>query len=188
MAQQRIDRKLNFVVPVKRDSGTVYVHSMPLMRETFERYAVVLAQTYGMIHGKGLGVVTGPRIAHILLKQIAQAEHIWDGEEGVERGLMAEIRRLSNLVALTDKGWRAVSLEDALKRGALDADEASEVLGLITFFTVTSAVERKDQSVSILNFAAQMWGAQTSSLNCTEFADSLPTSTTDEISAPAAKP
>jgi hypothetical protein len=186
MAQQRIDRRLNFVVPIKREGGTVYVHAMPLLRETFERYAVVLAQTYGMIHGKGLGVVTGPRIAHLLLKQIAIAEGVWEGPEGVELGLMAEIKRLANMVTLTEQGWRPLGLEDALKRGALDEDEASEVLGLITFFTVTSAVERKDQSLSILTFAAQMWGALTTSLNCTEFGNSLPTSTAPAPSPPNA--
>lgn len=182
----KINSKLNFVVPIKREDGTVYVHCMPLMRETFERYAVVLAQTYGMIHGKGLGVVTGPRIAHFLLKQIAQAEGIWDGPEGVELGLAAEIRRLSNMVTLTDEGWRSVPLEDALKRKALDEDEVSEVLGLITFFTVVSAVERKDQSLSILSFAAQMWGALTTSSSCTEFAASLQTSTKLGTTAPKA--
>ena len=48
-----------------------YVHSTPIAREVFERYFMVIAQTFSAIYGNGLGRVGGPPVAMLLLKQVA---------------------------------------------------------------------------------------------------------------------
>ena len=42
----KIDRRLNLVQPIETGSGTVYLHSVPLSREVWETYFLVLSKTY----------------------------------------------------------------------------------------------------------------------------------------------
>jgi hypothetical protein len=179
----RINQKLNFLIPIDRDDGTLYVHCAPLHREVFERYFMVLSQTFTAIYGQGISLISGPRVAALLLRQIATANGEWDGPEGVEAGLMGEIRRLSNMIINTPQGWQTVPLYDALKEGRLDEDEAAEVEGVMTFFIVASAMHKRSELPAILAFAGKTWGALTSSLNSTDFAASLPTLTPDAVTA-----
>ena len=62
-----IDRKLNLVIPVERDTGKVYVHSTPISREAFDRYFMVLATAYAEIVGGPLRAV-GNRVAMKMVK------------------------------------------------------------------------------------------------------------------------
>ena len=46
----KIDKKLNLIVPVYGDDEKTircYVHSTPISRETFERYFLIIGQTFG---------------------------------------------------------------------------------------------------------------------------------------------
>jgi hypothetical protein len=100
---------------------------------------------------------------------------------------MMEIRRLSNVVALGPKGWAGVPLQVALDEGTIGEDERAEVENAIVFFTVASLVHRRADLPAILDGASKLWGAQTTLLNATEFAASLPTSTKDASSGERAK-
>ena len=63
-----IDKRLNLVVPIDRDDGTIlYVHSTPLPRPVFERYVRVIAKTFAEIVTGGYSAAAGPRIAALLL-------------------------------------------------------------------------------------------------------------------------
>jgi hypothetical protein len=103
---------------------------------------------------------------------VAQAANV----ARVERGFIAEIRRLTNVFLLGEKGWEMVPLEDAKKSGMIDADEASEVDNAIVFFTCASRSHLKSQMAEVRG-ALAMWNARTESLSCTEFRNSLQTST-----------
>jgi hypothetical protein len=173
----RLDRRLNFVIPIEQDGKTVYVHSMPISRDVFERYAIVIAKTFAAIYNEGLGIIAGPRVAAHVLKKVAVASGEWDGESGVARGLMAEIRRLSNVLVPGAKGWETVPLEDAIKRGMIDPEDASEVENAVVFFCVASSMHKRAELKAVLDGASMYWGARVESSNCTEFAASLPTST-----------
>lgn len=173
----RIDRRLNFVIPIDQDGKTLYVHAMPISREVFERYAIVIAKTFAAIYNEGLGILAGPRVAAHVLKKIAVASGEWDGDGGVARGLMAEIRRLANVLLPGPKGWETVPLEDAIRREMIDPDDASEVENAIVFFCVASSMHKRAELKVVLDGASKFWGARVESLNCTEFAASLPMST-----------
>ena len=199
----RIDRKtLNLVIPITDGVKTVkdpktntekvvdkvvaYVHAAPISRDIFELYFLPLSQTFAKIYSDGLGVVAGPRVAALLLKKTAQDMGMWEGPGGVEAGLVQEIKRLANVLIATDKGWEERPYYQAVQAGELSPDDASEVDNALAFFTVVSAIHKKSELPLILEGAARLWGAETTSFNCTEFKNSLTTSTPPAPSGPKA--
>lgn len=175
----RIDERLNLVLPVERTDGvTIHVHATPISREVFENYFLIIARTFSAIHGERLGAVGGPRIASLLLRKIAVEAGEWEGDGGVERGLVEEIVRLANVCVPAAKGWETIPLHDAMARGSIGPDEMSEVMNAMVFFIVISAMLRKSVLPSYLRGpSTQLWGASITSLNCTEYANSLMIST-----------
>lgn len=176
----RISPKLNLVIQLEREGGSAYVHVTPLHREVFEQYFMVLGQTFNSIYSEGVGLLSAPRIAKLMLKRCAIAAGLWEGEGGVEKGLLAEIQRCASMISLGPTGWDQIPLYEAVKRGLLDEDDVAEVEGQATFFIVASAMHKRSDLPNILAFAGRYWDAQTSSLSSMEFAKSLPISTTDE--------
>lgn len=186
----KISAQLNYVIPVQKLDGTViYVHQQPLMRETFERYYRVLAATYGEIMAGGVGMmVSGPRVAALELRAQARQRTVL-GEDDVEEGLLREIRRLSNVIALDpEKGWRPIPVDLALKQNLLDEDDWAEAEGVAVFFIVTSAMQRREKIRGHLEMSARAWNAQVSSSTPMEFASSLTTSTAESASSESPKP
>lgn len=176
----RIDERLNLVIPVDTamSLGTIYVHSMPISREIFERYYLILAKTFSTIISEGLSLWTGPAVAMLALKDIARQRGELEGPGGVELGLIAEIHRLTN-VALprAGGGWEQIPYVDARSRGLIDEEDAGEVDNALAFFTLASSIARRGRDrESILSGMRSLWGAQTTSLSCTAFAASLSTS------------
>jgi len=173
----KIDPKLNLVIPVDRPDGTLYVHSMPISREVFERYFLVIGKAFAAIYGEGLGMVAGPPLAGLLLKQKAKDLGVWEGEGGVERGLFAEMRRLSNVIANGPNGWAVIPFQEALDNGTFSEDEVSEVESAIAFFTVASSMHKRSELPAVMSAISGLWGARAESSSCTEFAALLRTST-----------
>jgi hypothetical protein len=190
----RLDQKLNFIIPiynavtVKDDVGqdqeveqvVGYIHSTPILNETFERYFLTISKTFAAIYGEGLGYMAAPRVTSILLKRAAQSISDWDGPDGVQQGLLGEINRLSNYVSAGPGGWSAIPLETAIVRKMLSDDDVAEVTNAVAFFIVNSAMQRRTDLRVTLAGAARLWDARVSSSSCTEFVASLKTSTAAE--------
>lgn len=175
----KIDRRLNLVIPVEREDATFYVHAAPVSRDVFETHFLIMAQTMTALITEGLGAVSGPRVAAIMMRTIAQARGGWEGQNGVKNGLFAEMRRLSNVVMPGANGWDILPLDTALARELLDEDEVSEVENALVYFTLASSIYRKADQPVVIAGAARIWGARTESSNAMEFARSLPTLTPD---------
>jgi len=175
----QIDKNtLNLVMPIERSDGsTVHVYAIPIARATFERYYMVMAKAFNTIYSGGLGIMSGPRVAAMVLKDTAIEMNAWDGPEGVERGLIQEIRRLTNVLVLGDHGWETIPIHEALAKGHIDEDDMSEVENALAFFTVASHMHRKADRRGILEGASKLWGARLESLSCSEFSASLQRST-----------
>jgi len=185
----KINKKLNLVIPVETDNGgTLYVHSTPISREVFDTYFLVLSKTFAAIHGEGLGMIAGPRVAALILKKISTDMGIWEGETGVQRGLVNEMHRLTNVLVLGERGWETVPYDEAITKELITQDDAAEVDNAVTFFIVSSAMHKRVMVEAMVAGAARLWGGQTSSLNCTEYASSLPTSIVTGNSGVTAKP
>lgn len=182
----RISSKLNIVVEVvTEEDGTIFVHSTPISRDVFERYFMIIGKTFATIIGEGLTLISGPRVAAMLLKKVAADAGVWDGPGGVEQGLMAEIRRLSSVVMPGPNGWKTLPLQDAISKKLLSDEDIAEVEGLLVFFICVSAMSRKTELLGLVS-RLSVWGTQTTSLNSTEFAGSLQISTPDETSSSTA--
>lgn len=179
----RIDNKLNLVIPVDTAGGTVYVHATPISREVFEKYFLVISKAFAALYSEGLSVIAGPRVGALMLKRVAEDLGEWSGPGGVEQGLMAEIRRLTNVIHSTPQGWVTVPYYTALTEGVIDGDDVGEVEGILCFFTVASSMHKRDQLPSILDGIKRLWGAESTLLNSTEYGRSLQTSIEEETSS-----
>lgn len=174
----KLDKKLNLVIPLDYADVTYYVHSVPISREVFENYYMVIAKVFSQIHMENLSAVAGPRVAYLMLKSTAMEQGVWDGEAGVANGLMAEIVRLSNVIMPKDgAGWKTMPLHDVLQQKLLDEDDVSEVMNALAFFTVGSCMYPRRDQQNIQTIVSRMWGGLSVPSNCTEYAASLPTST-----------
>lgn len=173
-----LDKHLNLVVPVDREHGpTVYVHSTPIRREIFEAHFLPISKAFARIHAEGLGPISGPRVALLMLRKVSQELGAWDGEGGVEAALIPEIRRLTNVLMPGEAGWSSIPFDLAEKHGRLSGEDAAEVMNAIAFFICASVMVKRRDLADYMGMALQIWGGQTTSLNATEFAASLPTST-----------
>jgi len=183
----RINGKFNIVIPVDGTSlGTIYVHSTPISRAVFERFYDVLGAAFTALYQKRLNIFAGPKVTALLLRDTAKDMGRWDGADGVERALMPEIWRLTNVAVPTEsRGWETIPYHDAVARQLLDEDEQAEVENAVCFFTCNSAVMPRSQLASILAGMTSLWGAEITSSNCSEFAASLPPSTAATASTSA---
>lgn len=176
----RIDKKLNLVIPVYGDdekTPRVYVHSTPVGTDIWEKYWEPVSLAFTRVMTGGHGSVGGPRIADKMLRKVAMELGVWDTPDGVERGLIAEIHRLTLVLAPADKGWETIPFDEAKKRAVLSPEDAAEIEGALCFFCLIYLMHRKSIRQQMLEVAMQLWGAQIESLGSTEFTNSLPTST-----------
>lgn len=177
-----IDRRLNLVTSVITEVGQVYVHSTPISSAIFRQYHMIIGKTFASIWSEA-GIISGPRMAAMILEDIAREMNVWDD---VQAGLMGEMHRLTNVIfPKPDGGWQVLPLELATKHAGLTEDDIAEVDGLLVFFTVNSVMQRRTAVASVLDRMG-LWGAQTSFLNATAFLNSLPILTETGTSPEAA--
>ena len=172
----KIDRRLNLVIPHEQADGSIcYIHSMPITTETFNQHFEVLAQTWSQIT-TDYGAASGPRIAAMLLRKIAGERGAMEGPLGVNRGLLAEIRRLTMVIMPRGSNSASLMLDEAIQQGVLSAEDADIVENALVFFTCVSCMVSGKRRIVWLETMCSLWDAQTSSLNSTDFATSLPMS------------
>lgn len=172
----RINERLNLVVPLYRGEEDPYawVHSMPISREVFESHYRLLARTFSAIHAEGLGELAGPKIALLMLKDVAKGMN--NDPDSLTRPLLNEIRRLSNVLLKTDTAWEAMPLQEAINGKHLEEDDLWEVENILTFFMVVLHMYPRNLRQDFLDGACRMWAAQMLSSSYMEFQNSLPTS------------
>jgi hypothetical protein len=184
----RIDEQLNIVIPVDRANGTtIYIHAAPLSREVFQKYWLVLSKAFAGMYGEGLGSIAGPRIAALMLRRVSESMELrggineWNAPDGVENGLMPEIRRMANVAAMatngSGRGWQLFTLEHAIAHNMIDIEDLDEIDGVLVFFTLVWRLHRRADRRTMLDGGVKGWGASTSSLALSAFVASLPTST-----------
>jgi hypothetical protein len=184
MAEVKLNRKLNLVMDIETGDGIVHIHSVPISREVFEDNFLPISRAFTAVYSNGLGPVTGPRVAALLLKQEAQTLGVW---EKTQQSLMAEIYRLTNVAAPGPGGWETMPFDVARKRGILDDEAASEVENCIVYFTCASSIHLKAELTVAKEGLSTLWGAQTTSLNATEYTRSLPILTPEETTGESPK-
>ncbi len=171
----KLNEKLNLVVPLYDGNEAIYayVHSAPISREVFEANFFLLSKTFTAIFAQGLGEIAGPRVASLILRQIAKQT----GDEASATALMNEIHRLTNVLVRDASGWVMTPFQECVDKGTINADDLSEVINAVVFFSAVSVMTARQQRRDMLSGAARLWGAQIVSSDCTAFAASLKTST-----------
>jgi hypothetical protein len=182
----RIDRRLHLVQTFDTSAGTVHVHSVPLSYEVCRQYFLVLRKTYAQMVTQGLFPAGGASSAVLLMERIARADNAWEGPDGVRDGLMAEIRRLTNVVVPSPNGWQTTPYAQALTQNIFDQEDVDEMEGAIVFFICASLVFRsqndQQRMTTLLAMMEFQWHTRTTSLGVTEWAASLPISMPAESS------
>jgi hypothetical protein len=182
----KISKQLNVVI----DTENGAVHAMPIGQAVFEKYFEEIGATFDSLYTM-IGALAAPRVAALELRKICQARGTWEGEQGVQQGLMNEIFRLANYVHLDAEkgpGWQVMPLYDAIQQGKIGDREKGEVANALVFFTCASSMHRADGLTFALHSMTQYWGGQTTSLDCTEYAASLPIPTAAASSGEKATP
>ncbi|EAS2833361.1 hypothetical protein EHB58_09465 [Salmonella enterica subsp. enterica serovar Hull] len=169
----KISRSMNLIIPVETELGNAWVYSTPITKEVYREHFFILGKVFSAIFSEGLGAVAGPRVAYLMLEQIAKDMNVWDGEAGVRNTLVNEIIRLSNLVyPVMGKGWESKPLDVALERQVIDLDD---VIGELVFFTCVSSINKPEQAKGLMQSVNGMWNSQTTFLSLTDWIASLPT-------------
>lgn len=180
----RIDDKTNLVVEVTGKNGLIYFHSMPISRETFKKYYFIMSKTFAKIYSEGINSIAGARVAAMMIEDMAKdnfrsaSANWWDGSDGIQNGLMNEIKRLTNVVVQDGGQWKTFPIHIAIAQKLIDEEDWFEAEGEISFFILASAMHNRMDLPGILMGMTAMWGGQTTCSNVTDFAASLPTSTT----------
>ena len=172
-----INRALNLVIPVELGDGVAYVHSTPISRVIYEQFYLVISKTFTRIFTEGFGTITGSRVAYLILKDVASETNQWSQ---VENGLINEILRLSNVVILKDSGWATLPLQTVVSQKLIDENDIADIIGELVFFTCVSWVQKRSGTQETLTAVNGLWGSSITSLDCTEYKNSLQTLTKEE--------
>jgi len=182
----KINRKLNLVLSVTRDDGVeVYVHSTPISREIYEANFLALSKTVSSMYEEGLAPGICSRVALLMLKEVATR---LNRTEAIERTLLPEIWRLTNVIMPNEKGYETVPFQTVINNSLLNKEDISEVQNFLTFFTAASWVHKNVELETLIYPLLQSSGGQTTSSNCTEYANSLQTSKLVENTGATATP
>lgn len=174
----KLDKTLNLVIPVfDEKDDPIFIHSAPIGRAIYEKHFRIIARVWNEIFSQGMGMMAGPRMAYTLLKDIATEDGSWEGVDGVENTLVQEIFRLTNVIAPVEGIWDTIPYTEAKAKSIINEDDATEVENALTFFTANSHMLRKSERKTVLKSALGTWAAQLTSLNSTEYLNSLPTLT-----------
>lgn len=167
----------------------VWAYHTPIGRAIFEANYRALSAANMTIFSKGTGFAaeSGPIIATLALRDAARADALEAGlgiSGDPATPLLAEIKRLTLVLAPSANGYEPVPVDVAIGRGAIDAEDWAGAESAIVFFTCGSwLVRREYRDLKRSALAAVLRGSITSS-PVTAFAASLPTSTKLATSAP----
>ena len=173
----KINRDLNLVLTVDRDAGSpAQIHSTPISAAVFEQYFLTISSTYAAMVERGPTWVMqmGPRTALMMLKRVAEADKVWEGPEGIEKGLLNEIWRLTNVLTPTETGWEMLPFEDAVRRKYLTEEDVATAKNAICFFSVVYAAIQPRAREASISAIFGLFGALVTSSNATDYMSSLP--------------
>ena len=181
-----IDANQNIIVPI---DDPVQAFSAPLPESIFKANFRVLSRANEEIFGRGMkaALMTGPRTAALAIADAGKRIAEEDGKEGDSgaSAFLAEVKRLTTILVPTDAGFDTLPVDSAIQSGKITAEDWSDVLGALCFFTLGSQFETRRARAGLLEFLAGALSCSLTPLNCEAFADSLTTS--KPAGAPRAK-
>lgn len=184
----QIDDNLNLVIPavehlyidksdgkdIERVEITAYAYHTPISRDVFTANFRLLTQTIAdsQKNGAQYHLIHGKTVAGLTLREVAKAEGLQAAP------ILAEIRRLTSILAPTANGYEPLPVDVALARDVIDDEVWGEVESAIVFFTCNYCLEKKFLRASTAKTAASILGGYITSSTPTEYCVSLKTATT----------
>ena len=185
----QINEKLHLVIPVEIEPGavvkdaagketyvpgkTVYVHSAPISHDLYKRYFIAISKAFAEVMAQGAPALA-LRNASLWLEKVAADMGQWDTDGGVRDGLLAEVKRLTNVLVPSPQGWTTIPFQQATE--ILGEEDTAEVENAVIFFTLALWSLRKRERREMLETAATLLGGLITSSGFTAYRDSLPTS------------
>ena len=161
---------------------TVWAYHTPISREVFETNYRVLTETQVAISSKG---PLGMRIAALALRDAAKADAVAQGmDDTAPSPLLAEIKRLTMVLAPTETGYEPLPVDVAIARKAIDAEDWEEAEAAIVFFTCGYSIARRSARARLATAYASVLQGSITSLQPLELAASLKPSTAVATSEP----
>lgn len=183
----KLNDQLNLVVPIRQEGVQISGYHTPISREVFEANYRLLAAVKAQLAGKGIHyqMDSGPRIAAMVLRDEGRADAEARGDlddagkprDGGANALIAEITRLTTIIAPTADGWEPLPVRNAIDRNLIDAEEWDEALSALVFFTCHYALGKKSERPRIVEATASILNASTTPLSLSVYLASLPKST-----------
>lgn len=172
-----INGDLNIVIPI---DDPLRAFSAPLPEAVFKANYRVLARASEEIFGRGMkaALLTGSRTAALAIADAGKKVAEEDGKEGDSgaASFLAEIRRITTILAPTDSGFDMLPVDQAIQAGKITAEDWDDVLGELCFFMLGSQFETRRMRAGLLQFLTGALNCSLTSLNCEDFAASLTTS------------
>jgi hypothetical protein len=185
----KLNEALNLVVPI---TGTISAYHCPISHAVFEANYRILAATKAALFGDGLkyAATVGPTVAALTLADMGRRDAAERGEftpsgdpaDGGAGSLLAEIKRLTTVLAPGANGWDYLPVDTAIQAGHMDLEDWKEAEASIVFFTCLVSMARKATRERQAMAAASAMDALTTPLSLSEYAASLPKSTGAETS------
>ena len=170
----KIDENLNLVLPL----GDLKIYHSPISRAVFEANYKAIGATKAELASKGIyyEMGSGPRIATLTFMDAIRA----DSDESKGVAFLAELKRLSMVLAPSASGWDMIPVDTAIARGLFDSEDWQEVESALVFFTVHQSLAKKSDRQSVMIALSSLLLGSSTSCSCLEFAATLQKSTTEE--------
>lgn len=195
----KIDAALRLVFPIKWATSSkngsegaveplIWAYHTPISREVFEANYRAISAANMTLFSKGIGFAaeSGPIIATLALRDAARADAIENGNEiqgDPATPVLAEIKRLTMILAPSAQGYDTVPVDVALGRNVIDAEDWKEAESSIVFFTCGSWMSRREKRAAKQSALALVLKGSITSLDPSAFATSLRESTKPETTA-----
>jgi hypothetical protein len=197
----QINADLNLAFPVRwNDSGEPIVHAYhtPISRAIFESNHRIIASTATVLFEGDLGL-SAMGDAALALRDAGRRDALkWPLPEGLKAedggtavALLAEIKRLTLILAPSASGYDLLPVDQAIGRSVIDAEDWAEAESSIVFFTCSSSTARRRMRLSAATACASLFRGSITSSPPMEFAVSLRQSTpiaTSEAPGPSSQP
>lgn len=176
-----INHNLKVVLTV---DDSVYAYHTPISEQVFRANFKVLAATKAELfkHGLAHAINTGPSIAALTLMDEGTREAMDRGVDG-DMGaadLLADLKRLTLVLAPTGEGWDTLPVDKAISDGHLTDEQWEELEATLVFFTSAYALAPRSKRAAAAESTAGVLNASVTSLSPTEWIASTRTSTKGE--------
>jgi hypothetical protein len=185
------DLKFNFTIKLNyAGEPTLHPNHIPISRAVIEMNYRLIGGTLAMLQSKSVGsnVVD---VATLALKDIGRRDaREWGLPEGlnIDDGgtavpLLAELKRLTSIIAPTPEGYKSIPVANALGANIISAEDWEEAESALVFFTCGYSTKRRNLPEVAADLASPLMGSITSLLP-SDWAASLAVLTTAETSSP----